>query len=236
MRHAAVQLIADLHDAGAAMQLGKLIFPLLRRQMRIAVLQFLGSDERDLFLDERLQILKHLAQLLFRLLQRLHDLLHGLLQMIQRAVFRTDDLFPVPLVDIDRMQVVDDLIAADGVHIRIDAFVHFKAIALQRHALPFGQRMNDLHIAFDIPDIESDRTLHAVEVIVEPAVLADEQRRRYTHQVQMIRQPAFKQILHIFDGNLRRDVIQFVFIIMREDQSSFVHGFSPFFLHTMSPL
>src|SRR5699024_7433778 len=236
MRDAAFQLIADLHDTGAAMCLSKFIFALFRRQMRILILKFLRSDERDLFFDDWFKILKYLAQLLLCLLQRLHDLFHRLLQMLERAVFRADDLLPVPLIDIDRVQIVDDLISADGIHISIDAFIYLEAIAFERHALPFGQRVHDLHITFDITDIKGDRTLYAIEVIIETAVFADKQRRGYTHQVQMIRQPAFKQILHIFDGNLRRDVIQFVFIIMREDQSSFVHGFSPFFLHTMAPI
>ena len=57
---------------------------------------------------------------------------------------RRDDLLPVPLVDVDGVEVVHLLVAADGVHVGEEALAGVELVALQRQPLPLGQRMHHL--------------------------------------------------------------------------------------------
>ena len=63
----------------------------------------------------------------------------GRLQIIKRTVGRCDDLFPIPLIDINRMQVIHFLVAADGIHIRIQSLARLKTVFIERHPFPFGE-------------------------------------------------------------------------------------------------
>ena len=67
-----------------------------------------------------------------------------------------DDLFPVPLVDIDGVQVVEILIAADRVHIGVDAMSRLDAVLTERHSLPFCKRLYDFHFQF-VNILQSER-------------------------------------------------------------------------------
>ena len=74
-----------------------------------------------------------------------------------------NDLFPIPLVNKNRMNVIRDLVAADRVHIRVEPFSMGKTIFLQRIALPLGKGLNDLGISAGLfLDVKSNRTLDAV--------------------------------------------------------------------------
>ena len=42
------------------------------------------------------------------------------------------------------MHVVSDLIAADGIHVRVKAFAYVETVLFQRISFPFGKRVNDL--------------------------------------------------------------------------------------------
>ena len=156
------------------------VFTLLGGELRVHVLELLGGDE---------------AHALFKLRQHgklrvngLHgalgvadggDNVHdGGLEVIQVPVLRQDDLLPVPLVDVDRVEVVQlVLVAADGVHVGIQALARPEVVALERHALPLGKALHDLGSRVGVQDIEGDRALIAVEVVVQAGIFVHEQRR-----------------------------------------------------------
>ena len=95
------------------------------------------------------------------------DLQHGFLQIFDIALLARDDFLPVPLVDIDGVEVVQHLfVAADGVHVGIKPVPGVKIIAIQRHALPFGERMHDLRLGARGGDGEADGSLDARMVVV----------------------------------------------------------------------
>ena len=115
-----------------------------------------------------------------------------------------DDLFPVPLVHIDGVQIVQNvLVAPDGVHVGIQPLSGIEVIAIQRHALPLGQRLHDLRFTAGVQDVERDRALIAVEVVVQAGGLFHKQRRGHAKQIQIGRELILKQALEQTDGLLR---------------------------------
>ena len=179
---------------------------LLRRQIRIAVLELLRSDERHLALQLRqhLKLRIDRAHGALRLADGSDDVHNRGLEIVQIPVAALDDLFPVPLVDVDRVQIVEHvLIAADGVHVGIEALSGVEIIAIEGHALPLGERLDDLRLPAGLQDVERHRALIAVEVIVQAAGLFQKQRRRDAKQVQICGELILEQALEQADGLLR---------------------------------
>ena len=93
------------------------------------------------------------------LADRAHDVAHGALEVRDVPVLSRDDLFPVPLVDVDGVKVIYFFVAPDGVHIGKKTLTGVKLIALERQTLPLGQRMHDLRVHADIRNVEAHRPL-----------------------------------------------------------------------------
>ena len=176
---AALEGSADLHQEGGAVLLDDGILPLLRGQAGVLILQLLGGDEGDVGGVERqiLQLGEHGVQVHLGGTDRRHDGAHDVLQIHLVPVFLTDDLLPVPLVHIDGVEVVHVLVAADRVHVAVEALAHAEAVVLQGLALPLGQRLNDLHLDAAVLGVEGDLPLDAVQIVVQAGRSLDKERR-----------------------------------------------------------
>ena len=128
--------------------------------------------------------------------------MHRRLEVIHGAFLGGDNLFPVPLVHIDRVDIIQFLIPTDGVHIGIQSLAGLKAVAEKRQALPLGQRMDDLRLPPDIRHIKGDGALHAVQIVIEARGSFHKQRGRDTAEVQIAAQRILKQPLDQTDGFL----------------------------------
>ena len=73
------------------------------------------------------------------MLDDLEDIADSLLKHFVRSFFFVDHHLPVPLVNIDGVQIVHQLIAADRIHIGIQAFMKIEAVFFQRISFPFGE-------------------------------------------------------------------------------------------------
>jgi len=61
------------------------------------------------------------------------------------------------------MDIVQDFIGANRIHIRVEPFTDIEAISRKGHTLPFGQRLHDFGLgAIVAPDIETDRLFSTV--------------------------------------------------------------------------
>ena len=100
------------------------------------------------------------------------------------------------------MEVVHLLIAADGVHVGEQTLAGLEAVALQRQTLPLGQRVYHLPGGAHIGDVEGDRALHAVEVVVQAGILLHEQGSGDTAQIQRLPQIHLKIAFDELDGAL----------------------------------
>ena len=203
MRLAGLQLAADLHEEDRVMLAHDGVFALLGGLVGVAVLQLLRGDEIHVALELRVQAREGDAQRVVRLADRADDVAHGALEIVHGAVFSGDDLFPVPLVNVDRVEVVDLLVTPDGVHIGKQALADVELVALQRQPLPLGQRMHDLRLRADVRDVEADRALIAVQIVVQAGSLLHEQRRGYAAQIQRVGQIRLEIALDEFNGALQ---------------------------------
>ena len=146
----------------------------------------------------------------------------GLAQVLLIAVLAFDDLFPVPLIHIDGVEVVHLLVAADGVHVGEQALAGLEVIALQRQALPLGQGVHHLTGGAHIGDIKGNRALHAVEVVVQTGILLHEQRSGNPAQIQRLPQIHLKIALDELDSPLHLIGGQRRFVAGRDRQ--FAHA------------
>ena len=160
---AGLQHVADLHDADSALCFGNVVFPLLRAVVREHVFQLLGGDEEDIVRKDLFYVIVLDGHVFFGFPKHLIYGAHHIFKRIQRAVLPGNDLFPVPLIHVDGVDIVGDLIPADGAHVRIKPFALPEAVFFQRVALPFGKGLHHLRFIFILfPDPEGNGPLHAV--------------------------------------------------------------------------
>ena len=122
------------------------------------------------------------------------------------------------------MGVVHLLVTTDGVHIGEQTLAHVELIFLQRQTLPLGQRMHHLGVGADVGNVERNRALHTVEVVVQSGIFINEQGSRHTAQVQRLTQIYLEIALDEFDGALHLVHGQRRFVPFRNDDLA--HGFT----------
>ena len=100
------------------------------------------------------------------------------------------------------MGVVHLLVPADGIHIGEQPLADIELVALQGETLPLGQRVNYLSGGSHIGNVEGDRALHTVEVVVKTRILIHKQGGGHPTQIQGITQIHLKITLDEFNGPL----------------------------------
>ena len=224
---AALQRSTDLHQESGAVFLDEGVLALLRGQVRVQVFQFLGGDKGHVrgVQGQVLQLGEHGVEVHLGGADRRHDGAHDIFQIGFVAVLFADDLFPVPLVHVDGVEVVQLLIAADGVHVAVQTFAHPEAVVLQGFALPLGQRLHHLRFGAAVLDVEGDLPLDAVQVVVQAGGGLQEQRCGHAVEVQRGAECVCEQPLHGADGALGVVQIQRRRVVCRDDR--FTHGSLP---------
>ena len=227
---AAFQRCADLHQKGGAVGLHKGVLPLLRGQGGVEVLQLLGGDEGHMggVQGQLLQLREHGVQVHLGGAYSGHDGAHHGLEVVLGAVLLPDDLFPVPLIHIGRVEVVQLLVPANGVHVAVQALSYMEVIVLQGLALPFGQRLHHLGLDGPVLEVEGDLALYAAQVIVQAGGSLQHQRGGDPGQVQSGAQRVCKQPLYRANGPLGIIQVQRRAVALRDDDLA--HGDSPSYM------
>ncbi len=210
---------ADLHHKHTSQFLRDGVLPFLRRQVRIQVQQLFARHE----VNHVRQVVHCLGilvpDLVFHVLDDLENRFHVLLQRGDIPFAPADDFLPVPLIHIRRVEIVQLLVLADRIHVRVQPFMQAESIAAQGCALPLRQRMHDLHLfAVLARHGEMHRFLAAVEVIVETGTACHEQRRGDPLQLQLPPQFILERVPDVFDGFLGLADVQGRFVVLRYDQ------------------
>ena len=182
------------------------VLPLPGAELRPEVLQGLGVHEADGAGDFR-----HLQKLgvdglegILGVADGLHDVDDRAFQVIQGPLVLRDDLLPVPLVHIDGVEVVQNLLVpADGVHVGIDALAGEEAVAVECHALPLCQGLHHLGLCPGHGDFKLHRPLHAVEVVVQAGHLLHEEGGGDPVEAQGGGEVVLKEAMQQADGHLR---------------------------------
>ena len=129
----------------------------------------------------------------------------------------------VPLVDVERVEVVELLECADCVHICVDTIARGDTVGCEFGSFPFGQRMDDLcATSAHGVDCEADGVFSSVEVIVEACARFDEKRSGNAAQFQYGRQLALKFFFNLLDGDFGCLCQQFTLIAFGYDQCHFL--------------
>ena len=103
------QHASDLFDEDSFFFFRDGVFPFLWRLVRIQILQFLRCDEEDLIGKVCPQITVQSVNVVVEIFQRVVQCRNCFLQIFFCSVFLRDDFFPVPLIHIDRMEIVQFL-------------------------------------------------------------------------------------------------------------------------------
>ena len=157
------QSAADLHNADGAFCLGDIKFSLLWSVVRKHFFQLPGGDKENIVGQNLLYVVIVNGHVFLRFAQHLIDCADGGFQGFQIAFFLGNDLFPIPLIHIDGMNIVRLFISADGAHIGVKSFAHGKSVFFQGIPFPLCQGLHDLGFPLLlIFDIEGYRTLHTV--------------------------------------------------------------------------
>ena len=201
---ARLQGAADAHEEGHWMLPYPGILPFLGAALRPAVLQLLGGDKGDLLLHQGQsgELGKHREEGALGLPHGGNDGVHRLPQIGLVPVPGGDHLLPVPLIHVDRVEVVQLLIPADGVHVGIQALTHGELVAVQGHALPLGQGVYHLGVPPNGGYVKGDGALHPVEIVVQAGGCLHEQRGGHPAQMQRTAQGVLKQAVEQTDGLL----------------------------------
>ena len=194
---------ADLHDKDGPVLAAHLVLALLRRKLGIPLLKLRRRDGVHLASDHVGQRGIYRFKLRLRIAHRTDDLPDDIEKEFAAALLRGNDALPIPLININRMEIVKLLVAAECVHVAVKTAVGGKSVFCKRVALPLCKRMNDLDRGSRGRNVKRHRALHAVQVVVEPAFGTHEHRRAYSPEIQRRRKIFFKYTLCIRNCRLR---------------------------------
>ena len=164
-----------------------------------------GQDLFDVFVTDR--------HIFFGLTKDSVDDPDDVLEEFDVSVFPADDPFPVPLVHIDGMDIVGDLIPADRDHVGIETFADLKAVFFQSVAFPLGQRLNDFTGPSVLEYIEGYGALYTVEVVIQTGCRIDKKRSGDALKIQALGKKILKEVLDDFDGDLCIVKVEIGFVV-----------------------
>ena len=123
------------------------------------------------------------------------------------------------------MDIIQCLIASDGVHVGVQPVPHAEIIAFERQALPLCKRMYHLRLGVECGHIKGNGALHTVKVVIQSGCAGDEQRCRDPLKVQRGGKFALKGTLDMLNGTLGIVFIQHRAVSGRDRDA--VHGQPP---------
>ena len=149
----------------------------MRIKVGISVESFLRRDESHFPFQIQINGGKRLFRFVESVANRTDNPLHYHFEKVEIALFFAYHHLPVPLVHVNGVLIVALVVAADCVHIRVNAFSASETVTLQCDTLPFCKRMYDLRLdAALLLDVEAHRAFNAVEVVVYARIALDEKR------------------------------------------------------------
>jgi len=139
MGFAVAELAANADDEDGAVGLADGVLTFFGREVGVLASQLLGVYEVDFLGQEGFELGVHLAEVVFSAQDGAVDALHDLAQEAQVAVFARHGALPVPLIDVDAVDVVKVFVGAHGIHVGDDAEAVGHVVLGERVTLPFGQ-------------------------------------------------------------------------------------------------
>ena len=192
------QLAADAHDEHSPILLTDEVFALLGSLVGIHAQQLLAVDEMYLLGQEVLQLGISLTDVELGAQDGAVDLADNVLEESNGTLLGQYHTLPVPLIDIEAVDIVEFLIGADGIHVGDDTETGVYLIVGQSDSLPLGQTVYHLGYSLvHILDRETDRALHTVQVIIQSQPAQHKQRCSHPAQTEFGAQSTQKKVLYI---------------------------------------
>ncbi|OPZ96622.1 MAG: hypothetical protein BWY71_01880 [Planctomycetes bacterium ADurb.Bin412] len=164
MNLAGGQLAADADDEDCTQFAGDFGFPLAGREAWVAAGEVFGMNKGDFFGQDGGDLGIFFAGEGLGLTQDGIDCIHYLFEKAEVTFVMVHDPFPVPLVHVDGVEVVEVVfVAADGVHVGIETLARLETIVSQDHTFPFGQ--GEDHLSFGVVvglDLKANLSLDAI--------------------------------------------------------------------------
>ena len=205
---AGIEHSAYLHKTNRAVCSRIFVLALFRSKQRIHILKLLRRN-KAYFIRQRICLERFpkcreiVCHVLFGVLEHSVYLFHRLFERFNVSVGSQNNLFPVPLVNVQRMKRVGLLVAAYSVHIGVKSFSYGKAVFAERISFPLCKRLHYLNVSARLFDVEFNRTFSAVKRVVETGFGRYEKRRRNSCKVERCGKLAFKIVLAEFYRYLR---------------------------------
>ena len=166
------EFASDAYYEDAAFFFGDQVLTFFWCFVWIHLTQFLGMYKENVLCQDGLYHGVLLTHIKFSPNHGVIDRFYNLLQILNVALLGKDDTFPVPLVNIDGVDVVQFFVCAYGIHVGIDAIAGFYALGGKRQPFPFSQRVYDLSFfVLKVFNGEGYCPLNAVKVIVDAHTL-----------------------------------------------------------------
>ena len=126
-------------------------------------------------------------------------------QGVEVSLISGYDTFPVPLINIGAVIVVQEIVLSYGTHVRADAFAFLTQELLEGKAFPFGGCLNNLGFNAFIKTqtawkVDWRTGSIAVQVVVHPAVLIHNQRDLNHLQIEVLAQVLFNKVFDLING------------------------------------
>ena len=87
----------------------------------------------------------------------------GFFQSVQGSFFFGNDFLPIPLVYVDRVDIVHFFVPADSAHVRIQALSHGKTVFFQGITFPLCKGLDDFSFSAVLTfNVKRDRAFHPV--------------------------------------------------------------------------
>mmetsp|Transcript_631 Transcript_631/g.1133 ORF Transcript_631/g.1133 Transcript_631/m.1133 type:complete len:208 (+) Transcript_631:309-932(+) len=143
--------------------------------IRIVLHHFIGRCEMNLWRKHGLQA-ELLAKSLFSFIHSLVDLFHSILKLSHITITGRNPHFPIPLIHIQRMGIIDIIISSNSTEISYNSMSFFNSIIMKRPTLPLCKRMRNFKFQIGIiPWIKRGRFLNSIQVIIESRLLVQKQ-------------------------------------------------------------
>ena len=133
---AITKFATNTDDEHCAMFLTNSVLTLFRCHIRIHLTQLFRMNEENVFRKEWLDLWIGLTDIELGTENRAIDLAYNLLEELYVSFALGNDTLPIPLIDIERVKVVELLIGTNSIHIGNYAIAMFNLILCQCHALP----------------------------------------------------------------------------------------------------
>ncbi len=201
VRLSVAEVASDTDDEDGSIGSADGILALLWSEVGVHLEEFFGVDEMDVIGKEWLNLRIAFAYEVFGALYGVVDAAHHGLQITYIPVFGLHDALPIPLIDIEGMDVVKFFIATDGIHVGVESIAWLDVVLSEHDPFPLGKGMHYFrHLIIHILDREMYGTFHSAEVVVETESAKHEEGCGDTAQTECSGKILLEEVLYLLDG------------------------------------